>query len=147
MGMPLMLTPIHIAFLEMVIDPACSVVFEAEEEESDVMNRKPRDPKSPLLLKSRILWGIIQGTVAFVFLAIILITAKRLQMPENNVRALIFTSMVLMNITAQSLAFDFSQHRQCNTGCRHILATRTAAISFWSIARRRCRSVSNRELA
>jgi P-type Ca2+ transporter type 2C len=98
MGMPLMLTPIHIAFLEMVIDPACSVVFEAEEEESDVMNRKPRDPKSPLLLKSRILWGIIQGTVAFVFLAIILITAKRLQMPENNVRALIFTSMVLMNI-------------------------------------------------
>ena len=48
LGLPLILTPILIAFLEMVIDPACSVVFEAEEEEEDVMQRPPRDPASPL---------------------------------------------------------------------------------------------------
>ena len=47
--MPLILTPIQIAFLEMVIDPACSVVFEAEVEEEDVMQRPPRDPLRPLL--------------------------------------------------------------------------------------------------
>ena len=35
LGLPLMLTPIHIAFLEMIIDPACSMVFEAEGEESE----------------------------------------------------------------------------------------------------------------
>ena len=62
-GLPLMLTPIHIAFLEMVIDPACSVVLEAEEEEDDVMRRPPRDPASPLLLPRRILWAILQGVI------------------------------------------------------------------------------------
>src|SRR5271165_7039643 len=57
LGLPLMLTPIHIAFLEMIIDPACSMVFEAEGEEANVMRRPPRDPKSPLLLPRRIVWG------------------------------------------------------------------------------------------
>ena len=57
LGLPLMLTPIHIAFLEMIIDPACSMVFEAEGEEANVMRRRPRDPKSPLLLPRRVLSG------------------------------------------------------------------------------------------
>ena len=44
---PLVLLPVHIAFLELIIDPASSVVYEMEPEE-DVMNRPPRDPSSPL---------------------------------------------------------------------------------------------------
>ncbi|MEQ1516044.1 MAG: HAD-IC family P-type ATPase, partial [Usitatibacteraceae bacterium] len=63
LGLPLILTPIHIAFLEMIIDPACSVVFEAEPEEDDVMRRPPRDPSAPLLMRSQILWSITQGVV------------------------------------------------------------------------------------
>jgi Ca2+-transporting ATPase len=43
-GLPTMLGPIHIAFLEMVVDPVCSLVFEAETEEPDVMRRRPRSP-------------------------------------------------------------------------------------------------------
>jgi len=62
LGLPLMLTPIHIAFLEMIIDPACSMVFEAEGEEADVMRRLPRDPKGPLLLPRRIMWALLQGS-------------------------------------------------------------------------------------
>ncbi|MEC4746865.1 cation-translocating P-type ATPase [Methylomicrobium sp. Wu6] len=98
LGLPLMLTPIHIAFLEMVIDPACSVVFEAEKEEDDVMQRPPRDPESPLLLPKRILWAVLQGLVVFAILAGILISAARMGMPETDLRALVFTSLVLMNI-------------------------------------------------
>jgi P-type Ca2+ transporter type 2C len=49
MQWPLVLLPVHIAFLELIIDPACSVVFEAEPEESDVMFRPPRDPKRLLV--------------------------------------------------------------------------------------------------
>src|SRR5262249_43555159 len=48
LGWPLILAPVHIAFLEMAIDPMCSIVFEAEPEEGDVMARPPRDPRSPL---------------------------------------------------------------------------------------------------
>ncbi len=98
LGMPLMLTPIHIAFLEMIIDPACSMVFEAEGEEANVMRRPPRDPKSPLLLRRRILWALLQGLIALAILAGVLISASRLGMPEADLRALVFTSLVLINM-------------------------------------------------
>jgi Ca2+-transporting ATPase len=98
LGLPLMLTPILIAFLEMVIDPACSVVLEAEAEEDDVMKRPPRDPASPLLLPRRILWAVLQGLIVLVILAGVLISAAHLGMPEADLRALVFVSLVLMNM-------------------------------------------------
>ena len=98
LGMPLILTPIHIAFLEMIIDPACSMVFEAEAEEADVMRRPPRDPGSPLLLRRRILWALLQGFIALAILAGVLIGASRMGMAEADLRALVFTSLVLINM-------------------------------------------------
>jgi Ca2+-transporting ATPase len=98
LGLPLILTPIHIAFLEMVIDPACSVVFEAEQEEPDIMQRPPRDPASPLLLPKQIIWAVLQGLIVLAILAGVLISAAQLGMPASDLRALIFTSLVLMNM-------------------------------------------------
>jgi Ca2+-transporting ATPase len=45
---PLLLYPVHIVFLEFIIDPACSVVFEAESREKDTMRRPPRNPRARL---------------------------------------------------------------------------------------------------
>lgn len=98
LGLPMMLTPIHIAFLEMVIDPACSVVFEAEVEEDDVMQRPPRDSASPLLLPKRIAWAVLQGLIVLAMLAGILVFATGLPLSEDDVRAVVFTCLVLMNI-------------------------------------------------
>jgi P-type Ca2+ transporter type 2C len=98
LGLPLMLTPIHIAFLEMIIDPACSMVFEAEGEEPNVMRRPPRDPSSPLLLPRRILWALLQGLIALGILAGLFISASRMGMSEPDLRALVFTSLVLINM-------------------------------------------------
>lgn len=98
LGLPLILTPIHIAFLEMVIDPACSVVFEAEQEEEDVMQRPPRDPASPLILPKRIIWAALQGFLVFAILAGVFIGAARMGLPDPDLRALVFTSLVLMNM-------------------------------------------------
>jgi len=98
LGLPLMLTPIHIAFLEMIIDPACSMVFEAETEEEDVMRRPPRDPRTPLLLPKRILWALFQGLTALGMLTGVLIFAARAGLSEPDLRALVFTSLVLVNM-------------------------------------------------
>jgi Ca2+-transporting ATPase len=98
LGLPLILTPIHIAFLEMIIDPACSMVFEAEKAEEDVMRRAPRDPKSPLLLRRRIAWAVLQGTGVFAILAVVLVMASRFGMSEPRLRTLVFTSLVLANM-------------------------------------------------
>ncbi|PTE08778.1 cation-translocating P-type ATPase [Mesorhizobium helmanticense] len=94
-GLPILFGPIHIAFLEMVIDPVCSLVFEAESEEDDVMRRPPRKKDSPLFSGALVGWGLIQGTLAFAVLAGIYLVALRQGMVENEIRALTFFSLVL----------------------------------------------------
>ena len=51
LGWPLILLPVHIVFLEFIIDPACTTVFEAEPEETDIMQRKPRSIHTRLFNK------------------------------------------------------------------------------------------------
>ena len=58
---PLALLPVHILFLELIIDPACTVVFEMEADEKDMMNRPPRKLNEPLFGRAMILTGLIQG--------------------------------------------------------------------------------------
>ena len=102
LGLPILFAPIHIAFLEMVIDPVCSLVFEAETEEDDVMRRPPRAPDAPLFSGPLIGWGLLQGVFAFGLVAVIFIAASWRGMPEAEVRALTFFSLVL---TIVSLIF------------------------------------------
>mgnify|MGYP000894743528 CR=1 FL=1 len=61
----LMLLPLHVVLLELLIDPTCSIVLERQPAESDVMLRRPRDPKEKLLNKRTMLKSVIQGLVVF----------------------------------------------------------------------------------
>ncbi len=94
-GTPILFGPMHIAFLEMVIDPVCTLVFEAEEEERDVMRRPPRSPGEPLFSGSLIGWSLLQGALVLATVATIYVVAFRRGMPEQEVRALTFFSLVL----------------------------------------------------
>ena len=94
-GLPLLLGPIHIAFLEMIIDPVCSLAFEAETEEQDVMQRPPRAPDTPLFSRSLVEWSAVQGIVALLLtagLALFFWTDGR---GEAVVRTIVFFSLVL----------------------------------------------------
>jgi Ca2+-transporting ATPase len=95
LGLPILFGPMHIAFLEMVIDPVCSLVFEAEIEEDDVMRRPPRAPDEPLFSWPLIGWSLLQGVLAFGLVGIIFVVAFHRGMPEDEVRALAFFSLVL----------------------------------------------------
>jgi Ca2+-transporting ATPase len=97
LGFPLVLTPVHIAFLEMVIDPACSIVFEAETDEEDVMRRPPRSAGSELLSARMVGWSVLQGTLAFAAVAAVYAAGLARGMPETELRALVFVSLVLIN--------------------------------------------------
>ncbi len=102
MGLPILFGPMHIAFLEMVIDPVCSLVFEAETEEDDAMRRPPRPPDQPLFSGALIAWSLVQGACALAVVAGIFIVASRRAMAEPEVRALTFVSLTL---TIVSLIF------------------------------------------
>jgi Ca2+-transporting ATPase len=61
-GLPLVLAPLHIAFLELVIDPACSIVFEAEQVgDADLMQQAPRSGSESLIDSSHVLEAVLQG--------------------------------------------------------------------------------------
>jgi Ca2+-transporting ATPase len=93
LGLPIIFSPIHI--LEMVIDPVCTLVFEAETEEEDVMRRPPRPPSEPLFSWPLIFWSALQGVLVFVLVGAIFMVASARGMPADEVRALTFFSLVL----------------------------------------------------
>ena len=94
LGMPVLFGPIHIALLEMVIDPVCAFVFEAEEEEPNIMTRPPRAPGERLFSWRMIAWSIFQGGTTFAILAAIYAFALWQDYTENHVRALVFFALV-----------------------------------------------------
>ena len=95
---PLVLLPVHIVFLELIIDPACSVVFEAEPEEEQVMSRPPRDLREPLFDRQTVAFSLFQGvSVLLVVLAVFAIAMRR-GLGEDDARTLSFTTLIIANL-------------------------------------------------
>jgi Ca2+-transporting ATPase len=93
-GLPILFGPIHIALLEMVIDPVCALVFEAEGEEDAIMRRRPRDPTEALFSVPMVVWSVFQGGVAFAMLATVFLVETWSGMPEMELRALTFFALI-----------------------------------------------------
>jgi Ca2+-transporting ATPase len=97
-GWPLILLPMHIVFLELIIDPACSIVFEAEVEEDDTMKRMPRNPGEPLFSIKTVYLSILQGlSVLGIVLAVFTVSLMRGQ-GELDARALTVTTLIVANL-------------------------------------------------
>jgi Ca2+-transporting ATPase len=94
-GMPILFGPMHIAFLEMVIDPVCSMVFEVETEEDGIMSRPPRKPEELLFSGPTILWSIIQGVLVLAVTATIFALAPGYGLTTDQIRGMTFASLVL----------------------------------------------------
>ncbi|MGJ4948428.1 cation-translocating P-type ATPase [Bradyrhizobium sp. HKCCYLS20291] len=107
-GLPLLLGPVHIAFLEMIIDPVCSLVFEAETEEDDIMRRRPRDPQEALLPRPLVLWGALQGLLAVITTGGVLLLAHRNGLPDDELRALVFFTLVSVIVSLIFVNRSFS---------------------------------------
>jgi P-type Ca2+ transporter type 2C len=96
--LPLVLLPVHVAFLHLIIDPACSIVLEAEPAEANVMKRLPRNPKEPLFGRKTLGLAVLQGIgILAIILAIFVVALYRGQ-GELDARALTFTTLILANL-------------------------------------------------
>ena len=95
---PLLLLPAHIAFLQLIIDPACSIVFEAEGEESDVMKRPPRDSREPLFSSRMVALSLTQGIIVLIVVLGIFWFALSRGDNEQEIRALTFTTLMISNL-------------------------------------------------
>ncbi|HEY8327049.1 MAG TPA: cation-translocating P-type ATPase [Rhodanobacter sp.] len=97
-GWPLLFTPMHIAFLEIVIDPVCSIVFEAEGEERDVMDRPPRDPAAPLFSPAMIAESLLQGLVVLVLVGLFYWGLLQHGWTDQAARTSAFIALVTSNV-------------------------------------------------
>ena len=96
--LPLLLLPVHIAFLHLIIEPACSVVFEMEPEDQAIMHRPPRSPREPLFGRRLVGLSLLQGfSVLVIVLTVFLVSLQRGQ-SEGEARALTFTTLIIANL-------------------------------------------------
>lgn len=116
-GFPLILLPAHIAFLELIIDPACSVVFEAEPEEKNIMQRPPRDMKQKLFGRKSMLASMLQGMSVLIVVIAVFLLALHLGKGETEARTLTFATLVIANIAliAANLSWEQDIFKMINT--------------------------------
>ena len=95
---PLALLPVHILFLELIIDPTCSVVFEMESDEADIMRRKPRRLSDPLFGREMIYIGLVQGVGVLALVAIIYAVVITSGFGAGEARTLAFTTLIIGNL-------------------------------------------------
>ena len=109
MGLPLLLLPAHIAFLELVIDPSCSVVFEAQEGPADLMEQPPRRGNQPLLVVQDMGAALWQGAVIALGVMGVYLLALHLGTPGGQARAQAFVALVAANAALIALTRAMAQ--------------------------------------
>jgi Ca2+-transporting ATPase len=99
LGLPPLLLPLHIALLELIIDPSCAIAFEREPAESRVMAQAPRDTRAPLFGAADMFSAASQGLCVLTGLAGVYAWANFGQDPlsEAQTRALVFVTLVVSN--------------------------------------------------
>jgi Ca2+-transporting ATPase len=98
MKWPLILMPVHIVFLELIIDPACSIVFEAEPEEKDVMKRPPRKHGAKVFGKGPLLLSLLQGFIVLGVILGVFLLSGQFKASEEERRAIVFATLVVSNL-------------------------------------------------
>jgi Ca2+-transporting ATPase len=94
---PLVLFPVQIVFLELIIDPACSVVFEAEPAEKNVMNRPPRSSSEALFNRETIGMSILQGIIVLLVVLLVYLLSLNAQ-GDASARTLSYTTLIFANL-------------------------------------------------
>jgi P-type Ca2+ transporter type 2C len=117
-GWPLVLLPVQIAFLELIIDPACSVVFEAEQIDPNIMNLRPRGITEPMLGRRVLTLAFLQGASVLAAVFAVYYWSIMTQHPDDVVRSLTFATLVVGNLAL-------------------ILTNRSWRLSIWGSLRQR----------
>ncbi len=93
-GLPILLGPVHIAFLEMIIDPVCALVFEAEKDEKDVMQRPPRATGKTLVDLALVRFSFLQGAIASLLVGVAVLYSFEGGASAEAVRTTAFLSLL-----------------------------------------------------
>jgi Ca2+-transporting ATPase len=96
---PLVLLPVQIAFLELIIDPACSIVFEAEDVDPQIMDQPPRDPGAPMFGARVLTLAALQGLTVFAAVLSVYLWGVLGDHPDEVTRSMTFAALVFGNLS------------------------------------------------
>ena len=96
--LPIILWPVHIVFMELIIDPACSIIFEAEREEANVMSRPPKKLDEPFFGANKILFSCLQGVGILIITLAVYLGGLYFSYSPDQVRTMAFTTLIISNI-------------------------------------------------
>ena len=98
MGWPIVLIPAHVVFLEFIIDPSCTLIFEDEKEDSETMNRPPRKLSEPVFNRGTAIESLVRGAIIALIISLTYWLLLRLNWPEDKARGMVFMILVFSNI-------------------------------------------------
>ncbi|MFZ0281703.1 MAG: cation-translocating P-type ATPase [Bacteroidales bacterium] len=122
--LPLILWPVHIVFLELIIDPACTMIFEAEKEEKNIMTRPPKDINEPFFGARKIFFSCMQGIGILIISLLVYFIGVKMGYTEESVRTLTFVTLIVSNIAV------IISNRSWTSGFLTILSTPNKAVTW-----------------
>ncbi|OFX20356.1 MAG: ATPase [Anaeromyxobacter sp. RBG_16_69_14] len=99
LGWPLVLFPVHIVFLELIIDPACSMAFEAAPGDPRLMQRPPRKTGASLFDRRLLTVAILQGASLLAATMVCFRLGLDHTGSEDSGRTLAFTTLIAGNVS------------------------------------------------
>lgn len=96
--LPIILLPMHIVVLELMIDPICSLAFESEKEEKNLMKRPPKNPRLTFFGRDKVLKSILIGLLLFLFATLVYFGFLHFGFAANEIRTLTFSMLIFCDI-------------------------------------------------
>jgi P-type Ca2+ transporter type 2C len=124
-GWPMLFTPVHVVFLEMIIDPACSIAFEMEPGDPRAMERAPRSPRARLMGWKQIARSLAEGLAVFAVVALGFWIGQQKHGGMTDARTLAFSGLIMGNIGL------IVAHRAHTGGL--LRSFRTPNPAFWAV--------------
>lgn len=97
-SLPILLMPLHIVFLELIIDPVCALAFESEQEEQGIMSRPPRNPNELFFGLRKFLSSLTKGILLLTMVIVVYFLSINEGHTHEEVRAIAFSSLIIGNI-------------------------------------------------
>jgi len=95
---PHIFTPVHVIFLELIMGPTCSIVYENEPMEKGTMTQKPRKMTETFLNWKELSISIIQGLMITAGVLFAYQLTVQQGGDEATTRAMVFTTLIFANI-------------------------------------------------
>jgi Ca2+-transporting ATPase len=96
--LPIILLPMHIVVLELMIDPICSLAFESEKEEKNLMKRPPKNPRVTFFGRRKILNSIALGLLLFAVTIVVYFVSLNFNLVDNEIRTLTFSTLIFCDV-------------------------------------------------